>query len=197
MPHRFGAVILAAGESRRMGRPKQLLPWGETTVIGAVLAAAQRSPVAEIAVVLGHHADAVREAVRTGDSRTTCTLNPRYHEGMLSSVQAGVAALSSACDGFFLFLGDQPVASPDVARALAEAYQPGAILIPTYGDRRGHPGLFCLSFREEIGRLDPAVGLRQLQRRHPEAVRELPVGEPCIHIDLDTPEQYEQHRPRR
>lgn len=205
MSYRFGAVILAAGESRRMGRPKQLLSWGATTVIGAVVGAALDSPVAEIALVLGHAAEQVHEAAAhllptaagSEAPRIRFVLNQQYREGMLASVQAGVEALSPACDGFLLFLGDQPGASPDVAAALAAAYQPGSILIPVHGGRRGHPVLICLRFREELRRLDPAVGLRQLQRLHPEAVREVSVAEPFIHIDLDTPDDYERHRPRR
>lgn len=195
MTRQIGAIILAAGESRRMGRPKQLLPWGEQTVIEAVVAAARASLASEVVVVLGHEAERVREAIGPGASDVRFVENPLYREGMLSSVRAGVRALSEHCEAFLLFLGDQPMASPAVARALIGAYEPGGILVPTCGGRRGHPVLFCLSYREEIMRLDDAVGLRQLSWRHPQAVREIPVEAGSIHIDLDTPEDYARHRP--
>jgi molybdenum cofactor cytidylyltransferase len=192
MTHHLGAIVLAAGESRRMGQSKQLLPWCGSTLIDAVVAAALASPVCEVVVVLGHRAAEVEAAVRQSDPRLRFVRNERYREGMLTSVLAGVGALSDACEGFFLFLGDQPLAAPAVAAELAREYQPGAILVPADGGRRGHPVLFSLAYRREIGELDNAVGLRQLLWRHPEAVREVAVAEPAIHIDLDTPEDYER-----
>lgn len=192
----LGAIILAAGESRRMGRPKQLLPWGDSTLINAVVAAVLAAPVAEAVVVLGHTADEVQQAVTGHDPRLRFVRNHQYRNGMLSSVRAGVAALSDRCDAFFLYLGDQPRASPEVAATLARAYTPGAILVPTADGRRGHPVLFSLEYREEIAGLDDAVGLRQLLWRHPDAVRELAVAEPAIHVDLDTPEDYDRYRRR-
>jgi molybdenum cofactor cytidylyltransferase len=192
----LGAVILAAGESRRMGRPKQLLPWGDSTLIDAVVGAALAAPVAELVVVLGHTADRVEQAVNSRDPRLSFVRNEQYRSGMLSSVRAGVAALSDRCEAFFLYLGDQPWASPAVAAQLARAYTPGAILVPTADGRRGHPVLFSLTYRVEITELDDAVGLRQLLWRHPAAVRTVAVAEPAIHVDLDTPEDYDRYRGR-
>jgi len=193
---KMGAVVLAAGESRRMGRPKQLLPWGEHTVLETVIAAALAVPVAEVAVVLGAGADSVRAGTRCEDERVRWVVNDGFLAGMLTSVQAGVAALSGDCDGFLLFLGDQPLVGPDVTLRLASAYGRGSILLPVHDGRRGHPPLYCLSYREELLSLGPELGLRELNRRHPEAVREVAVSSPSIHIDLDTPEDYQRYRPR-
>lgn len=92
------AVVLAAGESRRMGQPKMLLPWGGATVLEAVIRTLLAAPVSKVAVVLGHRADAHRAALGSlADApRVIVVDNPRYREGMLTSVQAGVAALLQA-----------------------------------------------------------------------------------------------------
>lgn len=196
MAHGFGAIILAAGESRRMGRCKQLLPWGASTVIGTVAGIALAAPVDEVVVVLGRQANEVVQVLPRGDRRLRWVRNEQHDTGMLSSVCAGIAALSPTCDAFFLFLGDQPMISPQVAWQLARAYEPGQILLPVSAGRRGHPALLSLRYRPEVEALPDSVGLRQLYRQHPEAVREIPVVESSIHLDLDTPEEYEAHRPR-
>lgn len=194
-----GAVVLAAGESRRMGRPKMLLPWESSTVLGTVVSRLLALPLEAVAVVLGHNAEAIRTALAplTGDGRLLAVNNPAYGSGMLTSVQAGVSALPEQCSAFLLALGDHPAVVPAVALALLARHQaePAAIYIPTYQGRRGHPVLFPLCYRAEIRSLPPEEGLRGLLRRHPEAVRELPVDDAGILVDLDTPADYEQHKP--
>lgn len=191
----FGAVVLAAGESKRMGQPKQLLPWGGDSVIGTVTGIALAAPVARVVVVLGHAASRVARAIGQQEPQLRLVRNSRHREGMLTSVQAGVAALPADTEAFFLFLGDQPLVSPRVAWCLADAYGPEQILLPVHGGRRGHPILISCRYREEILGLDPAVGLRQLLRNHPGSVREVAVSDPGIHIDLDSEADYERYRP--
>lgn len=197
---RMGAVILAAGESRRMGRLKQVLPWGSHTVIEAVLRAVLSAPVDEVVVVLGHEAEAVREALRPvgGDPRLRSVFNERYPEGMLGSIQMGVGALSSDCQAFLMVLGDQPGTDPGVMARLIHAYGlgEGGILLPTFAGRRGHPALFSLRYRAEIAAIDPKVGLRQLVWNHGADVREVPVEAESVLIDLDHPSDYEKHKPK-
>lgn len=195
----IGAVVLAAGESRRMGRPKMLLPWGNGTVLGSAVAAVLAAPVAPVVVVLGAMAQAVRTALApyAGEPRLRIVCNARYPEGMLSSVQAGVAELPSDCSGFLLFLGDHPAVSPRVTHALvaAAAVHPEAILLPTLAGQRGHPVLFPLTLRSEIMHLPAAEGLRAVVWRHPERVVHVPVDDAGVLIDLDTPDDYQRHRP--
>lgn len=197
----IGAVILGAGESTRMGRLKQVLPWGSYTIIEAVVRAVLAAPVDEAVVVLGHEADAVREALRpvSADPRLKSVLNERYTEGMLASVQAGVAALPADCKAFLMVLGDQPGADPGVMALLVDAFRQGdegAILLPTFSGRRGHPVLFSLRYRDELAALDPSVGLRQLVWNHADAVREIPVDAASVLVDLDHPSDYEKHKPK-
>lgn len=197
---RIGAVILAAGESRRMGQLKQVLPWGAGTMIEAVVRSVLASPVEEAVVVLGHEAAAVQGALRpvASNPRLRSVVNERYREGMLGSVQAGVQALSEQCAAFLMVLADQPQISPAVVRLLVEAFSrgEGRILLPTFGGRRGHPVLFSLAYRSELTTLDPAVGLRQLVWNHPGDVREIPVPDENVLVDLDYPGDYEKHRPQ-
>jgi molybdenum cofactor cytidylyltransferase len=195
----IGALVLAAGQSRRMGRLKQVLPWGDGTVIEAVMRALLASPVDEVVVVLGHEAAAVWQALApvSADPRLRSVRNERYAEGMLTSVQAGLPLLSPDCSAFLMVLGDQPGLSPAVIARLVDAFRrgEGRILLPTHGGRRGHPVLFSLEFRDRIGRLDAGVGLRQLVWDQAADVRELPVEDASVLIDLDSPADYEKHRP--
>lgn len=183
-----------------MGRLKQVLPWGACTIIEAVVRATLASSLAEIVVVLGHEADAVEEALRplSGDPRLRLVRNAGYREGMLSSVQAGVAALSPDCRAFLMVLGDQPGINPAVIDQLIMAFGrgDGQILLPTFNGRRGHPVLFSLRYREEIAHIDPSVGLRQLVWNHADDVREIAVAEENVLIDLDYPTDYETHKPK-
>lgn len=192
--------MLAAGESRRMGRLKQVLPWGAATMIEAVVRTALASSVDEVVVVLGHEAEVVAEALGpvSGDPRVRLVRNERYTEGMLSSVQAGVEALSPNCRAFLMLLGDQPGVSAGVIDKLIEAFGrgEGQILLPTFERRRGHPALFSLRYREEIARIDPTIGLRQLVWNHADAVREIEVAEANVLVDLDYPADYETHKPK-
>jgi molybdenum cofactor cytidylyltransferase len=184
------AVVLAAGESRRMGTQKLLLPYGATTVVEAVVRAALDSKVDETMVVLGADREAVREALKSYP--LTFAVNEDYRRGMLSSVQAGFRALPGGTEAAVVMLGDQPdVASPTVDE-LVLAYREGCggIFLPVYAGRGGHPVLIDTKYREEIFRLDPEVGLRGLRRAHPDEIVEVEVSEPDGPVDMDDPDDY-------
>lgn len=120
--------------------------------------------------------------------------NPRFEEGMLTSVQAGVAAASPDTEWFLVALGDQPSLQPATVERLLHAASEGdaTILVPSYNGRRGHPLLIHASHREEIGKLNGPMGLRELLLRHPESVRHLVVPEEAVLHDMDTPEDYQR-----
>lgn len=143
-------------------------------------------------MVLGHRSGEI--AADLNGSGAEVLVNPRYPEGMLTSVQAGVAAAPPETEWFLIALGDQPSLQPaTVERLLAEALpQRPAILVPSYAGRRGHPLLLHASYRDEIGSLDGAVGLRELLRRHPDAVRHVELAEEGVLYDMDTPEDYQR-----
>ena len=196
------AVILAAGESRRMGTQKLLLPFGETTVIGAVARTAAASRVDAVLVVLGADRQGVRADLEArgsaGASRQGIAFatNEDYRLGMLSSIQAGLRALPDGARAAVVLLGDQPFLTPRVVDAVVAAYEkarPG-LVIPTFQGRRGHPVLIDLKYRDAILALDPLDGLRALMRAHAGDILEVDVGDANILRDLDTPKDYARLR---
>ena len=184
------AVVLAAGESRRMGRQKLLLPFGETTVVGAVVTAAQASRAGRTLVVLG----ADREAIRRGlePAGVDFAVNENYPLGMLTSIQAGFRALPDDAKAAVVLLGDQPFLAPRVIDLVIDAHEAGSkgIVVPAVQGRRGHPVLIDLKYRDEVLAIDPADGLRRLMLAHPDDSLEIDVADPGILRDLDTPEDY-------
>jgi molybdenum cofactor cytidylyltransferase len=184
------AVILAAGESRRMGTQKLLLPFAGTTVVGAVVRAALASRAGRTLVVLGADRAAVREETETLEIEFA--VNENYPLGMLSSIQAGFKALPTDAEAAVVMLGDQPFLPAKVVDAVIEAYRTSGkgIVIPVFGGRRGHPVLVDMKYRDEVLGLDPAEGLRRLMRAHPGDIREVDVDDADILRDMDTPEDY-------
>lgn len=184
------AVVLAAGESRRMGCQKLLLPYGPTTVIEHIVDQLLDSAVEEVLVVVGHGADEV-EAALAGRPVTTVA-HPEYRAGMLSSVRCGLRALPSSGRAVLVALGDQPSITHDLVdkmvRAFDETTKP--IVVPLYRGGRGHPLLFSMRFGDEILTRYDEVGLRGLLHAHPDEVFELAVSTPAALSDMDTPEDY-------
>ncbi|OQA41455.1 MAG: Molybdenum cofactor cytidylyltransferase [Chloroflexi bacterium ADurb.Bin325] len=192
------ALVLAAGLSRRMGRFKLTLPWGATTVIGQVLATLAAAAVAEIVVVTGHRDAEVADAVRAAGIAARCVHNPRYASGeMLSSIQAGLAALEPAegRPAALLCLGDQPqmqVATVRAVLAAGAAANWQRVIIPSHNMRAGHPVLLPRSLWPAILAADD--NLRRVLADHRAMVEYLTVNSPSILADLDTPEDYERGR---
>jgi molybdenum cofactor cytidylyltransferase len=125
-------------------------------------------------------------------------VNPRYPEGMLTSVQCGIAAAAAETDWFLIALVDQPMIEPAIVTRLIEvARDPGPrIVIPTFEGRRGHPMLLHASLAAEVQTLSAGIGLRELMQRHPEAVFHVPVDSDSVLRDIDTPEEYERELTR-
>jgi molybdenum cofactor cytidylyltransferase len=162
-------------------------------VIQAVVRSLRASPVGKILVVLGHRAEEI--AAELEGEGTEIVLNADFALGMLSSVQAGAAAAPAETEWLLIALGDQPSLRPEIVVRLRDeaSRDPDAsVLVPSYGGRRGHPLLIHARHREEIGGLDPEFGLKELLRRHPEAVRHVVVEDEAVLHDMDTPEEYER-----
>lgn len=121
-------------------------------------------------------------------------LHPEYRRGMLSSVQAGIAAAPVEATWLFIHPVDHPHVPVEVVAAQLAAGREGrgTIVVPTFGGRRGHPLAIHARYRDEIATLDPQIGLRELLRRHPEAIYHLAVETDAILRDLDTPADYER-----
>jgi molybdenum cofactor cytidylyltransferase len=189
------AVILAAGESRRMRTQKLLLPFGETTVVGAVVGTALASRVDRVLAVLGADKDDVREEIEP--LGIDFVVNEYFAEGMLSSVQAGFRALPPDAEAAVVMLGDQPFLPARVVDAVVAAFRRSGmgIVVPVHRGRRGHPVLVGLKYRDEVLALDPADGLRRLMHAHAEDIFEAEVEDANILRDMDVPEDYEGVKP--
>jgi len=186
----IGAVVLAAGESKRMGVPKLLLPYRQTTIIEAVLAAVTASRVDTTVIVLGSSRRAIRD--KADRFPVSVAVNSRFREGMLSSIQKGIASLPDSPGATLIVLGDQPDITPPVIDRLIKAWEAGCrgIVIPVFGGKRGHPLLLDLKYRPEVKNLSPETGLRGLLQAHPDDILEVEMSDGRILIDIDTPEDY-------
>ena len=191
---RIAAVIAAAGQSRRMGQPKQLLPWGDATVIAAVVNNLHRAGAAPVVCVVGHRSAELREALR--DAPAVLVYNEEYQaREMIASYQAGVRRLrreQTPCAGTLIALSDQPhIPATIIGQVLAEAaQQPDRIVIPSHNMRRGHPIYLPAALWDELLALPPGQILRDLIRRHAARIDYVVVESDTILRDLDTPEEY-------
>jgi molybdenum cofactor cytidylyltransferase len=188
------AVILAAGEAKRMGRLKQLLPWGDTTVLGQTIRQAKQSLVHEVWAVSGHQAEDV-EAI--ADQEGIYVLrNIHYASGeMLSSLQMAVAQFPPHTAAVLVMLADQPMVEPETINQLLIAFWQGQgdLIAPVHKGKRGNPVLIGRSHFPELLALPIGDAPRTLLQKHP--VHLVPVPSDSILRDLDRPEDYERERP--
>ncbi len=187
------AVVPAAGASTRMGKPKLLLPWGETTVLESTIAALREGGAETVIVVLAADGP-LRDW--TPPPGVRCTVNAAPSQGMLSSVLAGLSALGTP-DPLLVCPADLPALRASTVAALLAAYRrKGGIVVPRHGRRRGHPLLIAPSWQARIPELAAHEGgLRRILELAAGAVHELPVDDPGSIRDVDTPEDYATLRP--
>lgn len=192
----IGAVVLGAGESRRMGQSKLLLPFGGRTVIEHIVEELQDSEVHEILVVVGHEPEGIRDALEGKPVRIV--ENPDYSQGMLSSIRCGLRALSPHVAGALIVLGDQPSISSDLVDRLIYAFRGTemGIVVPKYGNRRGHPLLIARKLFPDVLTSFDDVGLRGLFEFRWKELFELPSADPAVLSDMDTPEEYQRELDR-
>lgn len=189
------AVVLAAGRSLRMpGETSKLLfPWEDTTVIRRVVETLSGCPVRPLLVVTGYEADRVSQELAGAPAQMVH--NPDYAAGeMLSSLQAGIRALTPEVSGCLVVLGDQPWLEPAVVEAVLEGYAagPAGIVAPAFGGRRGHPVLIDRRHWPELLALEPGQAPRELLQRHPADVRLVDVESDSVLRDMDTWEEYQE-----
>jgi molybdenum cofactor cytidylyltransferase len=190
------AVVLAAGLSARMGRPKALLPLGSgDTFLTRIVGTFAEAGVDDVLVVLGHEADAVAARVRASGLATRFVLNDRYEAGQLSSVQAGLSTIDRpGVTAMLLMLVDAPLVSAATVRAVLARYRDtrAPIVRPVRGDQHGHPVLIDRSLFDAIRNADPAAGAKPIVRAHASPAGDVPVDDPGAFEDIDTPEEYER-----
>jgi molybdenum cofactor cytidylyltransferase len=184
---RIEGILLAAGESRRMGFPKPLLRLNGQTFLGQV-ARTMLTVVERLVIVLGAHRDAVGAAVPT-DERIHVVENPDYPLGQLSSIKRGLRAIGPNADAAIVHLVDHPTVLPETFSKLADHYESSVkpILVVRCADRNGHPVLFDHSVFAEIEEAPTELGAGAIVKADANRVLYLDVDDPGVLLDLDTP----------
>ncbi len=188
MPDRFvTGLVLAAGGSTRLGTPKQLLPYGDATLLDRVLAAARDCAFDQLLCVIGGSAEAIRERVDLNGA--TVVENQHFGQGCSSSIAAAVTAVDRQADVLVLMLGDQPGVTASTVNTLIENRGNSQLAACAYEDGRGHPLAFARSTFAELAALHGDKGVWKLLDRHAGQVVDVPVAGP-IPRDVDTDEDY-------
>jgi molybdenum cofactor cytidylyltransferase len=189
-----GAVVLAAGRATRMGGQKLLLPLAGRPLVQWAVDAALGSKATETIVVVGHEAERLAEVLE--DRPVRVVVNGRYAEGLSTSLQAGVQAMSPDCDALVFLLGDQPFADSALVDLLIDRFAESGMEVvrPLIGDRPAHPVLMSARLFPEILAQRGDVGGREIIERYPERVCLVPVDDRRVAHDIDSIEDYEAAR---
>ncbi|NAS13225.1 nucleotidyltransferase family protein [Poritiphilus flavus] len=184
-------IILAAGSSKRMGRPKQLLPWKDTNLLGHAIDNARKSEVKQVYVVLGANAETIKGSVR--DEEVQLTVNPNWAKGMGSSISRGMAkALKSETkwDAVLIMLSDQPMISADYLDKLIHTFKEknSGIIATKYPKGMGVPAVFSQKYFPHLLKLEADKGAKSIILQNSQDTFALDSGD--LHLDIDTPEDY-------
>ncbi len=188
----ISAILTAAGESTRMGRPKPLLPWRGVTLVEHQVRCLLEAGASEVVVVLGHRADAVAPYVK--GPRTRYVVNPDYRLGKTTSIKAGLRAISRDADGILLLAVDQPRTAQVISTIIKSHLENNALITsPRYQGRGGHPLVFSAVLRGELERIsEERQGIREVFQAHREQVNEVEFDDPIVRLDLNDPRAYEE-----
>jgi molybdenum cofactor cytidylyltransferase len=189
------AIILAAGDSSRMGKPKALLDWHGRPLIEHVLAVAREGGCTKLFAILGRDADVIRAGAKLGG--VTVLVNRHPEQGQVSSTRLGMENLDFSTDCCIVWPVDCPLVKPSDVRALIDTYARTRanlmrILMPIYKGERGHPMLVDIGFRQPFMELKPGETARKVIEDNHTQVREVPTDNPGVLVDIDTPEDYER-----
>lgn len=193
----ISAIILAAGQSKRMGKPKMLLPWEKSTVLQTVITTFQAAGVDDILVVTGGARIQVEELIGQ-TAQTVYNENFEYGE-MLSSIQTGLKYKLSESSAALIGLGDQPQVQAKVIQHVLQEYKQSnaPIIVPSYQMRRGHPWLVARDLWQEILNMPIDETAREFLNSHAKEIHYLKIESPSILQDLDTPQDYLGAQPAR
>ncbi|MGH9651240.1 MAG: nucleotidyltransferase family protein [Terriglobales bacterium] len=187
----IAGLILAAGESSRMGRDKALLTYRGRTFLETIISLLRDAGIERIAAVLGHHAEEIRKA--TNLEGVEVALNPEYRRGQISSLQCGLRALESpALEAVILCLVDHPAVSAVTIQKLVNAFQQARspVVLPTHQGQRGHPVVISAAVFPELLSLGPEAGANSVIRKYSAATRCVEVEDANVLLDVDEPETY-------
>ena len=189
------AVVLSAGESSRMGRPKALLPIDGQTFIERIVGALKQGGVERIVVVLGFNAEELRRQIE--HLPVEILVNPDYQRGQLSSLQVAVRHLQAAtdCDGMMVHLVDHPYIDPKLVDVMLRRFDESKffIVVPRHQGKRGHPVIFSRALFDELLNAPLDQGAKAVVNAHRDETLEIDTDDVGITLDIDTPELYRQH----
>ena len=190
----IATVILAAGESRRMGSLKQMLAWGQDTVLGKTISTFQEAITGPVFVVVGYEGSRIKRQL--ADRKVMWVDNPSYQKGMSSSIVAGIKALPAEVEGILLALADLPLLQSDTVKKIADTFLSGKhrLIVPVFQGKTGHPVLIAKEFFPELFKLQGDVGAKQIIRENEKQVFFLNVNDPGIYLDIDEPHTYAKLR---
>lgn len=193
----ISAIILAAGESKRMGEQnKLLLPFRGHTLIEEIIDTVLRSKVGEVIVVLGHEADRVRKVCQT--RRVKFVQNDNYQQGMTTSIHCGVQAADAEADGLMICLSDLPLIEPDELNHLLHAFYKAVeaknkyIAVPVFKGQRGNPVVFSAMYKNDILAHSGLMGCKAIIKQNTSQVLEVEMASEHVLRDIDTPEDYQK-----
>jgi|LGVF01.2.fsa_nt_gb CTP:molybdopterin cytidylyltransferase MocA/broad specificity phosphatase PhoE len=191
---KYGIIILAAGFSSRMGDFKALLKFGNKSSISMVIDSAKLANIKDVIVVTGHRAGDLREILK--DKSVKEVFNENYEKGMFSSIQAGVTALDSDTDGFFILPVDYPLIPSIVLMELMTHFNENseAFYVPCFKGKKGHPPLFPKKIVEEIIRSNGNEGLKSITRAHEDEMIKIDFNIESVVMDMDNQNDYQELR---
>jgi len=192
----IAGLVLAAGESSRMGRAKALLTYRGRTFLETIVATLRASGIERIAVVLGHHAGEIQRALDLEGIEVV--INRDYRRGQTSSLQAGLGALTAPeLEATALCLVDHPAVSPATVRALVGQFEKtrAPVVIPTFHGQRGHPVVIGRALFDELLRLSPEEGANAVIRKYRLETHCVEVEDQGILLDIDDAESYQRLPP--
>lgn len=188
----ISAIVLAAGESSRMGQLKQLLPWGGTTLLDWQVREARLGGADDVVVVLGHAVETIRSSLARTGTDTRLVVNEAYMEGRASSLRRGGETVDDTAEAVFVMSVDQPRPAWVMRRLLEAWRQTGAaVVLPRFGGRGGHPVLLDGRCIPELRRVtDRTLGLRALVEAHRDSLVYVDLPATQVEVNLNTQADY-------
>jgi len=185
------AIILAAGDSSRMGSPKALLSLEDSTFLEVILTRIRKANYENVIVVLGHHYDLICNTI-TMTKEYDIIRNPNPEQGQLSSLKLTLSKIKQAAQGALIVLVDHPLVSDETYQIIYEkaCEKPDSIIIPVHNNRKGHPVYFGKKFFKALNQAPISHGARYVVHNNESSVIEVPVADEGVIKDIDTPEQY-------
>jgi molybdenum cofactor cytidylyltransferase len=191
-PAKIGAIVLAAGISKRMGRQKLLLPWKGKVILEHIIDTIKSTEITPIVIVTGRKYKSFERIF--SKSNVLNVTNPNFSNGsMLESFQYGLSVFNEIpVDAILLFLGDQPSIQPKIIRVITEEYSKSRanLVVPSYQHHRGHPWLIDRSLWNTVLELREPENLRNFLELNHQKIKYIAINSPEILRDIDTPDQY-------